>query len=282
MRLFLGVTYVEVEQLVAVARCAEAAGFDGVALADHVAIPGVRESSHTMEEAGRPLFDPCGPWPDALIAIAAMAAATTTLRFLTRVVVLPLHHPLALARATATVAVLSGGRLELGVGVGWMREEFGQLGAQWQSRGARADETIEILRKAWAGPFQHAGPHYTVAALEITPRPPIPVPVFVGGDSPAALKRAASLGDGYLSRAPYLGRMREELEKLRALRAAARRSGPFEYVARAGAAWTRADFEQAQLAGATSALIVPWGQSGPAGPMGEKQRMIEDFMEAMR
>jgi probable F420-dependent oxidoreductase len=282
MRLILGITYVEVEQLVGVARAAEELGFDGVALADHVAIPGQHASTHTLEEAGRPLFNPCGPWPDALVAIAAMAAATTRLRFLTRVVVLPLHHPLALARATATLAAISGGRLQLGVGVGWLREEFDQLGADWEHRGARADETIVILRKAWLGPFEHSGRFYQLAPVEVSPRPPAPVPIYVGGDSRLALGRAARLGDGYLSRSSDPGRMAEEMADLSSLRGELGREGEFDYVARADQAWTSDDFARAESAGATSALVVPWGPAGPSGPIGGKRALLERFLEGMR
>ena len=283
LKLTLGVTYIDPAELPDVARIAEEYGFHAVALADHVAMPAARELQHALVDKDRRLFDSAGPWPDALVAIAAMAAVTSRLRFLTRVIVVPLVHPLALARAAATVAVISGGRLDLGIGAGWMREEFDVMGARFERRGALADEALEILGKAWAGPFEHRGRFHAWPELSVTPRPPVPVPIYVGGNSEAAYRRAIRFGTGYLSRATDLGAMRAELESLARVRAAAGVPGACaDFVARAGADWGPREFESAIELGATSAVVVPWGAGGPPAGLAAKRRVLEGFAASAR
>ena len=126
-----------------------------------------------------------------------MAAVTTTLRFNTGIYVAPLRHPLVVAKAVATASVLSHGRVALGAGAGWAKEEYDQLGENFRTRGARLDEMIEILRKVWAGGMvEHHGRYYDFDLLQMVPKPAAPIPIYIGGKSEPALRRAAR-NDGW-------------------------------------------------------------------------------------
>jgi probable F420-dependent oxidoreductase len=124
---------------------------------------------------------------------------TNTLRFATYVLVAPMREPLTLAKQVATASALSGGRIALGLGAGWCREEFEVLGQDFDHRGARLDEMIEIMRAIWAGGWvARDGPSYPFPDLREDPVPPAPVPIWIGGDGTMAFRRAASLGDGWV------------------------------------------------------------------------------------
>ena len=126
-------------------RCAEDVGFDQVSLSDHVFYPDKLESSYPYSRSGRPSFPPETPWPDVWVMTGALAAATERIRFATHVYVLPARNPFVVAKAVGTAAYLSGDRVLLGVGAGWMREEFDQLEQPFAGRGARMEDQIEAV-----------------------------------------------------------------------------------------------------------------------------------------
>ncbi len=232
MRFWQVVSFSEPEQLPGIARAAEEAGFDGVLLSDHLFFPGRLESRYPYSEDGRPGFDGRTPFPEPWTTISAMAARTSRLHFGTMVYILPLRHPLEVARLVGTTALLAGGRVMLGCGAGWIREEFEAVGADFHTRGRRMDEIIPLLRKLWTGEMvEHRGESYRLGPLQMSPPPPGPVPIYVGGLSAAALRRAATLGDGWIGTgqtpeeaAALLGRLRE----LR--REAGRAADPFDTI----------------------------------------------------
>ena len=153
-------------------RCAEDVGFDQVSLSDHVFYPGKLESSYPYSRSGRPSFPPETPWPDVWVMTGALAAATERIRFATHVYVLPARNPFVVAKAVGTAAYLSGDRVLLGVGAGWMREEFDQLEQPFAGRGARMEEQIEVLRTLWRGGMvEHHGEFYDFDKLEMAPAP---------------------------------------------------------------------------------------------------------------
>jgi probable F420-dependent oxidoreductase len=194
--------FIEPTHLVPLARACEAAGFAGILVSDHVLHPEVIESPYPYQPDGVPFWDASTPWVDPFVAIGAMAAVTERLRFSQNVYLLPVRHPIEVAKVTASAAALSGGRVSLGVGVGWMREEHEILGSEFRTRGARTDEAIAICRKLWrGGPVSHEGRHYAFPPLSINPVPPGGhLPVHVGGESDAALRRAAA-NDGWIGTA---------------------------------------------------------------------------------
>ena len=191
--------YAAPDDWIELTRVAEAAGFDQVSLSDHVFYPDKLDSSYPYSDSGRPIFPPHTPWPDVWVMTGALAAVTERITFATHVYVLPARNPFVVAKAVGTAAHLSGGRVLLGVGAGWMREEFTQLEQPFERRGARMEEQIEVLRTLWRGGMvEHHGEFYDFDRLEMTPAPPRPVPILVGGHSETALRRAARIGDGWM------------------------------------------------------------------------------------
>jgi len=180
-------------------KAAEAAGFDSVVAVDHVVFPHKYTSVYPYAPGGRLPGGPGGALPDPLIWISAMAAVTTTLRFMTGVIILPLRHPLVLAKQVATLDHMSGGRIELGIGVGWLKEEFEALGIPFEKRGARSDEYIAVMRKLWAEDgVSFDGRFVKFDEVSSNPKPVgRAVPIVIGGHSEAAAKRAGRIGDGF-------------------------------------------------------------------------------------
>ena len=167
-----------------VARHAEELGFERVWISDHIVHPAEQDYPSPY------LIDP-------FVTLTWAAAVTSTIGLATSVIVVPHHPPLALANTIASLDLMSGGRVTLGVGVGWSAREFEALGQEFGNRGRRLDEIIDLLRAAWTtDPVNHEGPHYTVRDIKVQPKPAHPVPIWVGGTSEAALRRAVEKGDG--------------------------------------------------------------------------------------
>jgi probable F420-dependent oxidoreductase len=200
LSIYVAATHRQAPELVEIALLAEELGFDGMSMADHIYVPVGPLAGYPYSDDGSPPFDASTPWTDALVVAAAAAVRTARLRVATGVYVLPLRHPLVVARALASIDALAPGRVELGVGVGWMRAEFDALGIDFSRRGALMDESIQVLRKLWQGGLvRHDGPNYPVGPLYFEPHPSRPIPILVGGTSRRALERAACLGDGYIA-----------------------------------------------------------------------------------
>ena len=250
---------VDAVDYVAVGKAAEDAGFDAVALSDHVVYPEVIESKYPYTPDGRPQYEADWDFPDPWIAIGAMSSATTTLEFLTNVFVLPARNPLLVAKAVGTASAMSGGRVSLGIGAGWMREEFELLGQQFAARGRRMDEMVEILRAVWSGGFvEHHGAFYDFGRLEMRPSPPAAVPVLVGGDSEVALRRAARL-DGWIGVNYTLDQLEAHCAVLHGYRAEiGRADDPLEIVASPLAAPRPDTVERLEKMGVTTVLTSAW------------------------
>jgi probable F420-dependent oxidoreductase len=200
------------EDLLAVARTADRAGFDYIASCDHVAIP--RRLAPAMSTV----------WYDPVATLAFLAAATERVRLLSHVAIVGLRHPLLTAKQYATLDRLSAGRLILGVGAGHVREEFEVLGVDFERRGAVLDETVDALRAALGTEEfpEHHGKRYDFEGLGQRPRPAQDrVPLWVGGSSPAAVRRAALKGDGWLPQGDPRDRLPEQIALLGRLRAEA-------------------------------------------------------------
>jgi len=282
VKFWQALSFTEPEQLVAVARIAEEVGFHGVLVSDHLFHPATLRSSYPYAEDGRPGFDAHTPWPECWSSIAAMAAVTSRLRFATMVHVLPLRHPLEVAKATATVAVLSGGRVALGAGAGWMREEFDALGVDFRTRGRRFDEAIGLLRRLWTGDVvEHRGEHFDLPPLSMQPAPPEPLPIWVGGVSGPALRRAARLGDGWMGSGQTPDEVLELLGRLRALRSeAGRGADPFEVVAPLSVPPEPDGLRRLEDAGVTGTVSYPFPYAlGPRSDLDAKRAYLEGFAE---
>ena len=185
--------------IVAMARAGEAGGFHSAMIADHVVFPVSSRSRYPYTVSGEHPSE--GDALEQLAIVNFVAGATERLRIVTSVMILPYRHPVLAAKMLATADVLSGGRLTVGVGVGWLEEEFAALGAPpFEARGAASDEALEIMLKLWTtSPASHAGRFHRFEAIRCEPAPlqrPHP-PIWVGGHSRAALRRAAAYGDGW-------------------------------------------------------------------------------------
>ena len=176
---------------------------------------------------------PGAQWPapfqsvmDPLAVLAFVAAHTRTIRLGVSVLIMPLYQPVVLAKQLATLDVLSNGRLDVGVGLGWSRDEYEAAGASWARRGARADEFMRCLKAVWTeDPVEFAGEFYRVPRSRVAPRPvqrPHP-PLLVGGYHPDVLRRAATLGDGYTGGNIPLTELTATVARVRAAAAAAGR-----------------------------------------------------------
>jgi probable F420-dependent oxidoreductase len=180
------------------ARAAEAAGFECIWLAEHLVVPTGYAKVYPYNTSGDPGYTAETPLADVWVTIGNVSAVTTTIKLGTGVFVLPLRNPFATAKAIATAQELSGGRVWLGVGTGWMQEEFDAVGERWEGRGSRTDEIIEILHKLWTGrPVAHTGKWYAFDEVQMSPRLDTPPPIVIGGVSKPALNRAARLGDAW-------------------------------------------------------------------------------------
>ena len=199
MQFCFATTFSDPAELGPLAITAEAHGWDALAVSDHVVNPVTTRSTYPYTADGSRRWGMGTPWPDPWVTIAFLAGQTTTLRFFTNIYVLPARPPVAVAKLVGTAAVLSGNRVALGIGMGWMEEEFDAMEQPFAGRGKRADEMLEVIRTLWTGEVvEHHGVHYDVPPLEVQPVPSEPVPVWVGGTSEAALRRAAR-NDGWIS-----------------------------------------------------------------------------------
>jgi probable F420-dependent oxidoreductase len=205
MNIMVGVMYANGGQFsepalaTALATSAEAVGYDSLWAIQHIVVPTTSDSTYPYAKSGKMPGGDFVPVPDPLVWLAFVAGATTQIRLATGVLVLPQQHPLVVAKQVATLDRLSGGRMILGVGAGWMREEFEAVGATFENRGRRLDEAIQVLRGAWSDHVAVSkGPDYPHGPVAVEPKPVNGmVPIVVGGNGAAAVRRAGRLGDGY-------------------------------------------------------------------------------------
>ena len=202
------------EGLIELAQGAESSGFDSLWTVEHVIFPDGYTSEYPYDPSGRMAARADTPIPDPLIWLAFVAAAAEDLRLGTGIFILPQRNPLVLAKEVATLDDLSGGRVELGVGVGWLREEFDALGVPFERRGARTDEYVDVMRSVWADDHvSFHGPFTDFDGASVNPKPVRgSVPVHIGGHSAAAARRAGRLGDGFF---PGKGDLAELVDVMR-------------------------------------------------------------------
>ncbi|MDT7623032.1 MAG: hypothetical protein QOF99_3933 [Pseudonocardiales bacterium] len=204
---------------------AEQLGFESVWAGEHVVMPDYR-SRYPYSQDGKLPQPPRTDVPDPLIWLAFAAGVTSTIRLGTGVVVLPQRNPVVLAKQVASLDVLSRGRLMLGVGVGWMREEADAVGVPFDGRGARTEEFVAAMRALWTGDAaSYRGEHVAFERARSYPKPVQPgrrVPVVVGGSGMAAARRAGRIGDGYYPIAPTVELLAEQIA---VMRKAARQAG---------------------------------------------------------
>jgi probable F420-dependent oxidoreductase len=213
------------ELLAHLAQNAERCGFESLWTVEHVVIPKDYQSPYPYSKSGKIPGGEDVSIPDPLLPLSFAAAITKKIRLATGVIILPQRHPIYLAKEIATLDLLSGGRMILGIGSGWLKEEFDALGLDFRTRGARTDEAIQAMRACWresASSFR--GKHFNFGPVLSFPKPvQRAVPIHIGGHSAAAAKRAGRLGDGFFPALGEIPRLQELFAMMREAAAAAGR-----------------------------------------------------------
>lgn len=271
------------EQLVPLAVTAEECGFSSVALPDSIFYSERVSAQYPYTPDGSRMWTEETPFTDALCAASAIGAATSTIRSYPQVLKLGSRHPVPLAKQVGSVANLTANRFGLGLGIGWNAEECRWCGIENGLRGKRTDEAIEVLRLLLAGGMaEYHGEYFDFDRLQMSPAPSEPVPIYIGGHSPAALRRAARLSDGWTSAMMGIDQLREVVTELRRLRAEYGRDHlPFEVQAVCVDRFGLDGYREQAEAGVTDAIAVPWLTYGVGfdAPLAEKQDGIKRFAD---
>ena len=229
MQFTVALTMIDPTFYVPLARAAETAGYDMIALADSLCYPQESTSSYPYNADGTREFLDGKPFIEPFTLIGALSVATDRIGFVTSVMKLPMRHPVVFAKEATSAAVLSGGRLALGVGSSPWPDDYAVVGLPWAGRGRRMDEAVEIVRGLSAGGyFGYRGECYSFPAVRLSPVPEQAIPILIGGHSEANLRRAARLGDGWISAGSTYEELAARLDRLAELRREFGRDGePF-------------------------------------------------------
>ena len=290
MKFWQAVAFLDTDQLLELAKISDDCGYYGIMVSDHVFYPEKLDSRYPYSPTGAPIWDPATPWPDAWVVIGAMSAVTTHLHFTTNIYIAAARHPLVVAKAVGTAAVISHNRVALGLAAGWMQEEYEQLGQNFANRGKRLDEMVDVLRALWRGGWvEHHGAFYDFDRLQISPVPSSPVPIYAGGHSDVALRRAARL-DGWIGNAYPIEDVLGHVARLNEFRQAAGTADREDYEIIVGAlARPELDlYRRMEDAGVTATICAPW-MTGSGPPSAQRvrgegpadgshlRRTVEDF-----
>jgi probable F420-dependent oxidoreductase len=269
------------------ARAAEEAGYHSMVIPDSICYPLHATSTYPYSPDGTREFLEDKPFLEPFSLIPALGAVTSRIRFTTFVVKLPIRNPLLLAKQVTSTAVLTGGRLGLGVGTSPWREDYDVLGVEWASRGRRMDESIEILRGLAAGGyFEFHGETLDLPPVKIAPVPAEPVPVLIGGHADAALRRAARLGDGWMHGGGDPADLPRLLARLTELRGQqpAQEGRPFEVHVISTEAYTVDGVRRLEEQGVTDVIVgFRWPyETGPdTEPLGQKLDNLRRFADTV-
>jgi probable F420-dependent oxidoreductase len=242
------------------ARQAEAGGMESVWVPEHLIMPIAMHGKPNSPEDGEPPISAATHAFDPWVQMAAMAAVTEKVKFGTNVYNVGLRHPIITARSLTTLDNLSNGRTVIGIGASWLRTEWEVMQLDFDSRGRRVNEAIEVITRLFTEEvIEHHGEFYDFQPVGFLPKPiqqPRP-PFLIGGDSKAAMKRAALLGDGWIPMEQTLETLPKNLELIQRMRADAGRTGPFE-VTMSGRVETVDDVRRYEDAGVTRLFVMPY------------------------
>ena len=278
MKFYVSSAFLDTREIVEIARAADELGYEGIAIPDHVVNLETLRTPYPYTADGERRWQPFTDWPDPWVLVGAMAQVTTRLKFVTTVYIPAMRDPYSAAKAVGTAALLSGGRVELGVGVGWCEEEFDLLGQSFARRGKRTDEMLELMKSLWQpGWRQFDGEFYQTPRLEMTPTPPR-VPIYAGGLSDVALRRAAR-NDGWIGDLIGLEQAAASVDRIRALRAEKGLGmDGFTVITPLVDAFTRDQYRRAADAGIDAVLTMPWVfYCGPSPSLSEKIEGMRRF-----
>ncbi|MGY4708929.1 TIGR03619 family F420-dependent LLM class oxidoreductase [Mycolicibacterium sp. CBM1] len=271
MKFYVSVAFLQTREAVEIAKAADDLGYDGLGIPDHVVNLETLATPYPYTKDGQRRWQPFTDWPDPWVLVGALALVTERLKFVTTVYIPAMRDPYSAAKSIGTAACLADGRVELGIGVGWCEEEFTLMGQRFAKRGKRTDEMIELMRALWQpGWTEFDGEFYQTPRLEMTPTPP-PIPVYSGGLSDIALRRAARL-DGWIGDLISLDQAIARVDKLRELRAEKGLTmDGYTVLTPLTDAFTVPHFERAEAAGITGIVTMPWMfYCGMDAPLAEK------------
>jgi probable F420-dependent oxidoreductase len=279
VKYYISIGYLDTREIVEIAKAADELGYDGLGIPDHVVNLESLSTPYPYTRDGTRRWAPFTDWPDPWVLIGALAQCTRRLHFVTTVYVAALRDPYSAAKSIGTAALLGGGRVELGLGVGWCAEEFDLLDARFDRRGRRTEEMIELIRALWSpGWTEFEGEFYRTPRLEMSPAPP-PVPIWIGGLTDVALRRAARY-DGWVGDLITTDDAIAVAERLREYRAEQRPDGEFAVLAPLVDAVTAADYDRAERGGVTHILTMPWMfYSGRDATLAEKVDAMKRFRD---
>ena len=260
MKFVLSTSFSKVQHLKALAPVADGHGWEAMSFSDHVVNPEQISTPYPYTEDGSRRWQPFTDWPDPWVTIGALAAITTRLRFTNNVFVLPMRNPFLVAKAISTAAIISENRVTPAFGVGWSADEFALMQQNFKTRGKRADEMLEIMRLLWSGEMvTYRGQHYQFDALEMNPAPSQPIPIWIGGISDPAMRRAARLGDGWVTDLQTSEDIIRSIARIQDWRREyGREDLPFDVMATPSDAWTVDGYKRLADAGVTHILTMPW------------------------
>jgi probable F420-dependent oxidoreductase len=251
------------ELWVEVACRAEELGFDSVFIPEHVVFPVDPQGAYPYNEDGSFPYNTKARLYDPWVLLGHIAAVTSRIKLGTAVFLLPLRHPFLVARSVTTLDVLSNGRAMLGIGVGWLQDEFDLLGQDFHTRGARTNEAIQVLRALWReeAPEFH-GRFFDFPPVHFEPKPPSDPhpPILVGGESPAAIGRAVRLGDGWIA-AGQTQTVDDTERRARDVRARRAEANPEPFEITILGEWREPDdLARLEAAGVDRLLVTPWAR----------------------
>lgn len=269
------------EDYQAVARAAEDAGWASITMPDSIFFPETSASEYPYADTETIRgYIAASPFIEPIVAMSWMAAVTSRVRFYPGVLKVPIRQPLILAKALASLAVMSNNRIALGAGLSPWREDFAYNGADFDKRGKSMDECIDIIRGALTGEFfEYHGDSYEFGPMKMSPVPTAPLPILIGGHTKPALRRAARIGDGWMSANTDFATLKGLVAELNVLRAEYGTAGRADYEIHVmdQAASTVADFQRLIELGATDICAVPWNVYGESLSQQKKIDGIKRF-----
>ncbi len=260
MKFVLSTSFSSVAHLTRLAPVADVNGWHAMSFSDHVVNPQSISTPYPYTADGSRRWPPYTHWPDPWVMIGALATITEKLRFTNNIFVLPMRNPFLVAKAISTAAIVSNNRVTPAIGVGWSGDEFALMNSDFKTRGKRTDEMLEIMRLLWTGELVHyAGEHYQFDSLEMNPAPTQYIPIWIGGISEPAMRRAARLGDGWVTDLQTSAEIIDCIERINVWRREYGRDYlAFDIMATPSDAWTVEGYKRLADAGVTHILTMPW------------------------
>ena len=282
MKFAIPLSMLPIDEIKPLAIAADQMGYDSLAVSDHLIHPETFSVPYPYTDDGSVRWEAGTDWPDPINTLSLIAGATKNIKLYTSVYVLPARNPMRVAKEIATLSALSGGRFDLGIGMGWMPEEFKAGGQEFSKRGKRADEMIEIMKLLWKGDMvSFKGSFFEFDALEMLPAPKQEIPIHVGGFSEPALNRAAK-HDGWISDMHSLSELEALMAKIHLKKQELPTKDNYEYICfSCWDAFSLEGFGKMKDLGVTTMTTYPWMLYGTMNdaPLEQKIEGMQKFYD---